>query len=184
MRFTQTDAAFSERITGTEAFDPLNDEASYSSTATIGSETVSTQIIRIGAQEWVMSTPPGGGWHEESVPVEAPVPLAKLVPYLVDVHALPGKTIDGHPTVGEAATLDAAGVAALYRQLLGSTAVPGVQALRALTFDVWVGPAHHVRELDETLTVSEDGQVAQVLITSLYSHWGQGIHLQPPTAAG
>jgi hypothetical protein len=184
VRFTQTDAAFSEQITGTEAYDPLNDEASFSATATIGSQTVSTQVIRIGTRAWAESTPPGGGWREESVPVAQPFPLAELLPYLVDVHAVPGKTIDGRPTVGEAATLDAAGVAALYRQLLGSTALPGVQALRAMTFDVWVGPAHHVRELDETLVVVANGQVTQVLVTSFYRHWGQGIHLQPPTAAG
>jgi hypothetical protein len=184
VHFTQTDAPVPEQVSGTEAYDPLNDEASFSSTATIGSETVSTQIIRIGAQEWVESTPPGGGWHEESVPIAVPFPLLKLVPFLVDVHAIPGKTIDGRPAAGETATLDAAGVSALYQQLLGPAVVPGVQAVRALRFDVWVGPAHHVRELDETVTVTVNGQSSQVRITSFYRHWGQGIDLQPPTAAG
>jgi len=184
LAFTETATYAPYRVTGTEASDPVNHETSFTSDFVGQGVTVSTQIIQIGNQVWVESTPPGGGWHEETTHPAPPFPLLELVPYLVDVHALPGKVIDGHQTVGEAATLDAAGVAYLVRTVTGIGTVAGVQDVRGITFDVWVGPAHHVREIAETETVTQGGQSAEVFITTYYRHWGEGIHLAPPTVAG
>ena len=79
------------------------------------------------------------------------------------------------------ATLDAAGAAFLLRTVTGGSVLAGIQAVRGITFDVWVGPAHHVREIVETEMVSKGGQSADVFLTTYCRHWGQGIDLTPPT---
>lgn len=160
LRFTETNTFAPERVTGTEAYDPINHESSYSSVTSGLGPTVTTHIIQIGSHVWVESTPPGGGWHEESSPPTPPFPLADLIPDLVDVHGIPGKVIDGHSTVGEAASLDAAGVAVLYHDLGQASSLPASAGMQGVTFDAWVGPAHHVRELDETWTLDEGAKPA------------------------
>lgn len=55
--------------------------------------------------------------------------------------------------------------------------------MQGVTFDAWVGPAHHVRELDETWTLEEGGEAGKLFIDTDYFHFGQGIHLTPPVGA-
>ena len=181
LQLTETATYAPFRLTGSEAADPIDHETSLSLELVEGGITVSSRVIQIGSRVWAESTPPGGDWREESVRPTSPFPLLGLVPYLVDVHRIPGKVIDGHPTVGEAATLDAAGVAFLVRTITGDGSLPGAQTIRGLTFDTWVGPAHHVREIAETEMITQGGQPAEIFDTTYYDHWGQGIDLTPPT---
>ncbi len=183
LQLTETATYAPFRLTGSEAADPIDHETSLSLELVEGGITVSSRVIQIGSRVWAESTPPGGDWREESVRPTSPFPLLGLVPYLVDVHRIPGKVIDGHPTVGEAATLDAAGVAFLVRAIIGDSSLPGAQTIRGLSFDTWVGPAHHVREIAETEMITQGGQPAEIFDTTYYDHWGQGIDLTPPAVA-
>jgi hypothetical protein len=161
-----------------EAFDPHNNETDQQDTLTVAagpeSETVTTALMVIGTRVWVESTPPGGGWHQESVGV--PRNPVAFWDKLTDVHPVPGLRVAGRPTVGWSGILSAQGLAGL---LPSTGAKTTAETGTAVTYRFYVGPKGHVREVVMHLTTASG--FAETM-TCLYQQYGQGLNLSPPTS--
>ncbi len=188
MNTTITDT-LNAHVQMTSAVDPINKESESTEHATLSGisgangVTVVGQSIRIGQHSWGQSTPPGGGWHEETVQPTNPFPISELLPYIVNVHPVSGQLVRGHATQGVSATLDKQGVRLLESLSAGKSISPAQQIITSMVFPLWIGPEHHPRKLHVTEHCVQDGRPYQVLETTIYFHWGQGLHLTSPTAA-
>ncbi|POB09688.1 hypothetical protein CO251_15915 [Sulfobacillus sp. hq2] len=170
------------------ATDPVDHESAFTMHATLSGVsgaapvTIVTHIESIGSHDWEESTPPGGGWHTETVSqVNPSFPLEVLLPYIVNVHAVPSKAIDGHLTHGVRATLNAHGVRLLEEMGSAKAISASQQIIQSITFTLWVGPAHHPREVTVVEHCIQAGHPYEVFETIHYTQWGRGIHLSPPT---
>lgn len=96
------------------AVDPLNKESDFTMRSTLSGMggvnpvTVVARMESIGSHYWAESTPPGEAGTIADV--NPSFPLQEFLPYIVNIHAVPGKAIRGHLTHGVSATLDAKGV--------------------------------------------------------------------------
>ncbi len=189
MNTTITDTLGNAHVQMTSAVDPINKEAESTEHATLSgisganAVTVVGQSIRIGQHSWGQSTPPGGGWHEETVQPTNPFPIGELFPYIVNVHPVSGQLVRGHETQGVSATLDKQGVRLLESLSAGKSVSPAQQIITSMVFTLWIGPEHHPRKLHLTEHCVQDGRPYEVLETTIYFHWGQGLHLTGPTVA-
>ncbi|PSR35073.1 MAG: hypothetical protein C7B46_02650 [Sulfobacillus benefaciens] len=172
------------------AVDPLNKESDFTMRSTLSGMggvnpvTVVARMESIGSHYWAESTPPGGGWHAGTIAgVNPSFPLQEFLPYIVNVHAVPGKAIRGHLTHGVSATLDTKGVRLLEEVGTDKTVSAAQQIIQSVTFTLWIGPGHHPRELALVEDCVQDGHPYEVFETINYTHWGQGIDLTPPAAS-
>jgi|GEM_PF-6443323 len=186
MNITITDTLGNAHVQISSAVDPLNKESESIDRATLSglsganSSTVVGKTIRIGQHYWGESTPPGGGWHEGTVQHTNPFLLSELLPYIVNVYAVAGQFIRGHSTRGFTATLDKKGVRVLESFGAGRSINPAQQIIMSMVFTIWIGSAHHIRELHLTEDCVQDGHPYQVFEKIVYFHWGRGLHLTNP----
>ncbi len=171
----------------TMAADPLNQEFEGTTQSTMSglsgadAVTVVGKFIAIGSRYWAESTPPGGGWHEGTSHPGDPFPLGELLPYLINVHGIPGKFIRGHTTVGVSATLDSHGVRLMEQYAATRSISPAQQIINSIVFNVWTDPDHRPREIQLTEHCVQEGHPYQVYETILYYDWGVGVHVANPT---
>ncbi|WP_298336692.1 hypothetical protein [Ferrimicrobium sp.] len=187
MKMTITDSLGNIDSVTTMATDPLNRELVGTTHSTVSglsganAVTVVGHFIAIGSRYWDESNPPGGGWHEGTVHPGDPFPLSKLLPYLVNIHGVPGKFIRGHATIGVSATLDSQGVRLMEQQATTTLVSPAQQIIDSIAFSLWMDPDHRPRELQLTEHCVQEGHPYQVYETILYYDWGVGVHVVNPT---
>lgn len=186
MNTTITDTLGNAHVQISSAVDPLNQEAKSTDQATLrgisgaNAVTVVGQSIRIGPHEWSQSTPPGGGWHEGTVPPTNPFPLGQLLPDILNVKPVASRFIRGHATQGFSATLNQNGVRTLESFDASKSISPAQQIITSIVFTLWIGSAHHLRALHLTEHCVQNGHPYQVFEKTIYFRWGQGLHLTPP----
>ncbi|CAB1128540.1 conserved exported protein of unknown function [Candidatus Hydrogenisulfobacillus filiaventi] len=186
--YTLTTSNHTMDLKGTWAFDFQNQEAEGTDQGTFSSGSgahavpVTSRFIAIGNHVWGESAPPGVGWHEMTLTLKPPIPLTDLLPYYTDIHAIPGRLIDGHPTTGIVATLNQAGVNLMERWAAGQAASASGQVIQRIRFRIWIGTAHdRPREVQLTeYAAAAAGQPYQIHETARYYDWGQGLSLRPP----
>lgn len=153
-RISVTSKFLPTRITAWGAVDPINKESEATAqteffagvSATASSET-------IGNQAWYRTSPPGGGYHSGTLPIQIPraIPWQRVQPYLRNVTEIPGETISGKPTLAFHFEVSAKGLADFHG--IGATMPLGT--LQAASGTIFLRPNQPYRPklavLQETL---------------------------------